>query len=193
MNVNFTLPPITPHMTTEINVKLSLTKTLIFLILLKLLFANFSVNAFAGEIVTQKKTTTSIQNESEWLRGMFRKINKCLPDQWYWDHNKKSSNNGILEKRGYSPYTIDGDYAKYKVTERFYELDVDEVWIPSSFYPVYTLLINSNHEEVKKKISKISGENILYYAKENAPQESGHAYLVRINKKTAFICINEDY
>lgn len=122
-----------------------------------------------------------------WLDYVFPSVIECTPNNLFYDTILKRSNNGILEKRGYSPYQIDGHTAKYKINERFYGLNATEIAIPVGD-SVYMVTVRAGAKKLSDAILGKSGKRLQMY-RPGFKTESGVAYLISDDKeKSSFIC-----
>lgn len=123
-----------------------------------------------------------------WLDMLFPSATKCTPNNFYYDKNTKRTNNGILEKLGYSPYKVDDHTAKYKIHEKFYGMDAIEIAIPSGTDSMYVITVSNGAKDLFEAILKKSGERLDIY-RNGFKARSGVAYLISVNEKeSSFVC-----
>lgn len=77
-----------------------------------------------------------------------------MPNDFYWDPQSKRTSNGVLERKGYSPYKIEEYLARYKVHEKFMGLDATEIAIPSNTYPIYMVTTPVSAKRLAAAIKK---------------------------------------
>lgn len=125
---------------------------------------------------------------SSWLEEIFPSVTKCTPDSFYYDKNAQRSNNGVLEKLGYSPYKIDDYVARYRINENFHGLSATEIAIPSGTDSVYSVTVSNGVRVLSDAIHKKTGKRLQIY-NQRFKATSGVAYLISEDKqKTSFVC-----
>nr|WP_279583422.1 hypothetical protein [Xylella fastidiosa] len=143
---------------------------------------------------------SSIENQSltrgdvklHWLDNIFPALDDCIPYHFYLDSQSKRTSNRILERKGYSPYKVDEEVARYKVHEKFMGLDATEIAIPSNTYAIHMITVPVNVKRFAAAIKKTTGYQLAIAAPGFNPQ-SGVAYLVEEGKnKSSFVCITSD-
>lgn len=99
---------------------------------------------------------------SSWPEKIFPPVTKCTPDSFYYGKNAQRSNNGVLEKLGYSPYKIDDYVARYRINENFHGLPATEIAIPSGTDSVYSVTVSSGVRVLSDAIHKKTGKRLQY-------------------------------
>lgn len=129
---------------------------------------------------------------SDWLERTFPAINDCAPYSFYYDPIKKRTNNGILEKRGYSPYSIENGVAKYRIKEKFYGFAATELWIPSGTLSIFSVIVIGEAIDLSNRIYVNTGMRPdIYGAGFNAKYSL--AYLIQEKKdRTSFVCFSSE-
>lgn len=143
---------------------------------------------------------SSIENQSltrgdvklHWLDNIFPALDDCIPYHFYFDSQSKLTSNGVLERKGYSPYKIEEYVARYKVHEKFMGLDATEIAIPSSTDSVYIITVPVSAQRLAAAIKKRTGHElpIATTATTDFKFRSAVAYLAKEGKnKSSFVCI----
>jgi hypothetical protein len=97
---------------------------------------------------------------NNWLQEIFPSPSNCTPTNGvYYDRYKSESADRIMEKKGYVPYFIDDQIAKYKIHEVFYGLSAIEFGIPSSTSSIFTVSVNVSAKKLAENIKKILALN----------------------------------
>ncbi len=108
------------------------------------------------------------------------------------EKESKRTSNRILERKGYYPYKVDEEVARYKLHEKFMGLDATEIAIPSNTYAIHMITVPVNVKRLAAAIKKTTGYQLAIAAPGFNPQ-SGVAYLVEEGKnKSSFVCITSD-
>ncbi|MDC6407757.1 hypothetical protein LOD50_02395 [Xylella fastidiosa subsp. multiplex] len=124
-----------------------------------------------------------------WLDNIFPALDDCIPYNFYFDSQSKRTTNGVLERKGYSPYKIEEYVARYKVHEKFMGLDATEIAIPSSTDSVYIITVPVSAQRLAAAIKKRTGHE-LPIATADFKFRSVVAYLAKEGKnKSSFVCI----
>ncbi|ALR07574.1 hypothetical protein XFHB_12770 [Xylella fastidiosa] len=127
-----------------------------------------------------------------WLDNIFPALDDCIPYHFYFETESKRTSNGVLERKGYSPYKIEEYVARYKVHEKFMGLDATEIAIPSSTDSVYIITVPVSAQRLAAVIKKRTGHElpIVTAATEDFKFRSAVAYLAKEGKnKSSFVCI----
>jgi hypothetical protein len=134
------------------------------------------------------KFTEETHFQNSWLQEIFTTPNKCTPKNLYYDKNLNASVDKIMEEKGYLPYSIDDQLAKYKIHESFYGLKAIELAIPSETDSIYAVTINSNAATLAKNIKTKTGVTLNIYSP-TMKVKSGEAYIVPDSTTTStYIC-----
>ena len=129
---------------------------------------------------------------ANWLERVFPSMDNCTPSDFYFDKEAKRSNSGFLEKNGYRAYKIDEYTAKYKIREKFFDLDATEIAIPSGTDSLYTVTVQVGVKSLAEIIKNKTGYRSPVYSKEFKAQ-SAMAYLVpEGTNKSTFVCFTFD-
>ncbi len=132
----------------------------------------------AGDQLNKYSTNT-------WLQQMFPAPNNCTPiNGVYYDEFQSTSVDKIMENKGYSPYSIDDQLAKYKIHEPFYGATAIELGIPSNTTSIFTVTVNVNAKTLANKIKETTGIE-LEISKKGMQAKSGVAYIIHDNAKTS--------
>lgn len=137
--------------------------------------------------LNQSGSQKSLAESHEWIAKLFQKINKCTPNNLYFDHKTGESNTRLFEAKGYRVVKIDEHSAIYKINEKFYGADAFEFSIPTGTDSIYTVKTNASAQELAGRISQVTGDKpLIYYA---GPAGSGRAYVVPLeNNQSMFVC-----
>ncbi|ALR09778.2 hypothetical protein [Xylella fastidiosa] len=141
---------------------------------------------------TDNRSFTGGQQELHWLDNIYPSMDDCTPYHFYFETESKRTSNRILERKGYSPYKVDEEVARYKVHEKFMGLDATEIAIPSNTYAIHMITVPVKVKRFAAAIKKTTGYQLTIAAPGFNPQ-SGVAYLVEEGKnKSSFVCITSD-
>ncbi|ALR07573.1 hypothetical protein XFHB_12765 [Xylella fastidiosa] len=123
-----------------------------------------------------------------WMDAIFPAMDNCTPYYFYFDPHTKRTSNGVLERKGYTPYQVESSVAKYKVHDKFMGLDATEITIPTSPYGMYKVTLPVSVERLTAAVEKNTGHR-LAIAIPKFKSQSGVPYLVEEGKNTSsFIC-----
>lgn len=125
----------------------------------------------------------------KWIEGLFPSMSSCTPQTaFYFDASTKRSNNGLLERKGYSPYKVDAHTARYKIREKFFGIDAVEIAIPSSTDSVYAVTVSASVKLLSKAVLAKTGKKLRVVDSGFRPV-SGVAYLATERADEAmFVC-----
>jgi hypothetical protein len=128
-----------------------------------------------------------VQNWIEWLFvPSFPRF--CGPKNFYYDYEKKRTNTGYMEQRGYAPYKVDEEFAHYKnMHEEFHGFDVVEMKIPSKYSIQFVVVVSANAKDLSKAILKETGQKIQV-VKPGYKEELGRAYILQNGRTSLFVC-----
>lgn len=123
-----------------------------------------------------------------WADHIFPAMDDCTPYHFYFDEKSKRSSNGVLERKGYSPYKVDASFARYKVHEKFMGLDATEIAIPSNSntHAMYMVAVPVSVQRLAAAVETSTGHR-LAIAPPTFESPSGVAYLVEAGEHTSSV------
>ncbi|HHW4669321.1 MAG TPA: hypothetical protein ACQGQJ_06935 [Xylella fastidiosa subsp. multiplex] len=134
------------------------------------------------------QASTARHPQLYWMDAIFPAMDDCTPYYFYFDPHTKRTSNGVLERKGYTPYQVENSVAKYKVHDKFMGLDATEITIPTSPYGMYKVTLPVSVERLTAAVEKNTGHRLAIAIPEFKSQ-SGVPYLVEEgNNTSSFIC-----
>jgi hypothetical protein len=127
--------------------------------------------------------------KGEWLPDMLPKFQPCMTKGYFFNPQKNSSDNGIIEKNGYTIREKDNNYAKYTVNEKFYGLQATEILtgVNSTYYEIIMITLEGKPDEIQRLIEeKYHNKLKLYKSFENSPDNT--LYLINKDNKVYLVC-----
>ncbi len=106
---------------------------------------------------TDNRSFTGGQQELHWLDNIYPSMDDCTPYHFYFEKESKRTSNRILERKGYYPYKVDEEVARYKLHEKFMGLDATEIAIPSNTYAIHMITVPVN---VKRLAAAIKNNRV---------------------------------
>lgn len=134
------------------------------------------------------QASTARHPQLYWMDAIFPTMDNCTPYYFYFDPHTKRTSNGVLERKGYTPYQVENSVAKYKVHDKFMGLDATEITIPTSPYGMYKVTLPVSVERLTAAVEKNTGHRLAIAIPEFKSQ-SGVPYLVEEgNNTSSFVC-----